>query len=523
MPQLNDVVWSQSGFEDLKKLFCKNNEFLRDAALLFFERSKLEQAFAEGLVKLAAKAKKICGENGTLKTSWEELAKQTEEEADIHRLVSTNLMEDIFKPLKLFADNQKEARKAAELVVDKAAKSYSEKHLKEVQSKKNAYLKSKESESLTTQAENSRDKTVSEKELLKLDQKCKKAEESVLKADDEYIARFIEAERAQLALDSSISSSVKLFEKIEDERIDYLKKTLLQYSSMLSETVPKYQQSYKQIEDCINRINKLEDMQLLCENHGTKRLPAEQSLFTCYEDDFTNTMNNIRRKMALESKVSKLARLLVAERNSIKGLSRLNSVYEDTPSYSTESVQQNIMLQFNQIKSMINLLEASIYRLNVSLSKVTQMPPPAHKLSSFIMDSKDKQGIGNSILCVPIDFGNNDNYEEENVYETAISHISVYDTLNRYESDDEDFDPDFDDVDSDVCDGQESQPHVQREKVICVADFDYTAAAVDELTIRRGDRISILVQHDDGWWKGESRGKQGLFPATYVHELKSKK
>ena len=53
----------------------------------------------------------------------------------------------------------------------------------------------------------------------------------------------------------------------------------------------------------------------------------------------------------------------------------------------------------------------------------------------------------------------------------------------------------------------------------CQADYEYIGQEHDELTINAGDIITIVQRHDDGWWKGELRGKQGLFPASYVHTL----
>lgn len=53
----------------------------------------------------------------------------------------------------------------------------------------------------------------------------------------------------------------------------------------------------------------------------------------------------------------------------------------------------------------------------------------------------------------------------------------------------------------------------------CQADYEYTATENDELTIKPGDVITVMIRHDDGWWKGELNGKVGLFPASYVHDL----
>ena len=53
----------------------------------------------------------------------------------------------------------------------------------------------------------------------------------------------------------------------------------------------------------------------------------------------------------------------------------------------------------------------------------------------------------------------------------------------------------------------------------CQADYDYVATENDELSIKVGDVVNIVLRHDDGWWRGELNGKTGLFPASYVHQL----
>uniref|UniRef100_A0A6I8NB41 mitogen-activated protein kinase kinase kinase n=1 Tax=Ornithorhynchus anatinus TaxID=9258 RepID=A0A6I8NB41_ORNAN len=54
------------------------------------------------------------------------------------------------------------------------------------------------------------------------------------------------------------------------------------------------------------------------------------------------------------------------------------------------------------------------------------------------------------------------------------------------------------------------------------AVFDYEAAAEEELTLRRGDRVEVLSQDcavsgDEGWWTGQlPGGRVGVFPSNYV-------
>ncbi|XP_042189117.1 CD2-associated protein isoform X1 [Callorhinchus milii] len=58
----------------------------------------------------------------------------------------------------------------------------------------------------------------------------------------------------------------------------------------------------------------------------------------------------------------------------------------------------------------------------------------------------------------------------------------------------------------------------QKVKEYCKALFSYEATNDDELNITEGDQILLIHKDtgDKGWWKGESNGKQGLFPDNFV-------
>lgn len=55
-------------------------------------------------------------------------------------------------------------------------------------------------------------------------------------------------------------------------------------------------------------------------------------------------------------------------------------------------------------------------------------------------------------------------------------------------------------------------------KEVCVALFPYEAVNSDELTLAEGDVVTILSREveDKGWWKGELKGKIGVFPDNFV-------
>lgn len=54
---------------------------------------------------------------------------------------------------------------------------------------------------------------------------------------------------------------------------------------------------------------------------------------------------------------------------------------------------------------------------------------------------------------------------------------------------------------------------------IVIAKYNYEAQQTDELTLVKGDKISVLEKSSDGWWRGRTpNGETGWFPSNYVQE-----
>ncbi|XP_034257226.1 SH3 domain-containing protein 19 isoform X1 [Pantherophis guttatus] len=51
----------------------------------------------------------------------------------------------------------------------------------------------------------------------------------------------------------------------------------------------------------------------------------------------------------------------------------------------------------------------------------------------------------------------------------------------------------------------------------CDALHDFTAETQEDLSFKKGDRILILEQLDSEWYRGRINGKEGIFPAVFVH------
>ncbi|XP_012234244.1 unconventional myosin-Ie-like [Linepithema humile] len=49
--------------------------------------------------------------------------------------------------------------------------------------------------------------------------------------------------------------------------------------------------------------------------------------------------------------------------------------------------------------------------------------------------------------------------------------------------------------------------------------YDYDPQDLDELSLREGDIVEVLKEHEGGWWHGRLKGKTGLFPSNYVEKI----
>lgn len=48
------------------------------------------------------------------------------------------------------------------------------------------------------------------------------------------------------------------------------------------------------------------------------------------------------------------------------------------------------------------------------------------------------------------------------------------------------------------------------------AQFDFNARSGRELSLRKGDLVTLRKQVSNDWWQGTVRGKDGLIPDKYI-------
>ncbi|XP_065178184.1 SH2/SH3 adapter protein NCK1-like [Sycon ciliatum] len=55
-------------------------------------------------------------------------------------------------------------------------------------------------------------------------------------------------------------------------------------------------------------------------------------------------------------------------------------------------------------------------------------------------------------------------------------------------------------------------------KVVAIVKYPYAATREDELTLNKGEQVTVIEKEGDGWWNGEVNGACGWFPSNYVEE-----
>ncbi|XP_039280905.1 uncharacterized protein LOC111059427 isoform X2 [Nilaparvata lugens] len=529
----------QNGFEELRRYIKQGEDFCKDLTSILQERSEAETQYAKTLSKLSAKLLKATKEAvGTVNQAWQKVAIEMETQSEAHRSLGNSLSEEVVKPLRQLIESQHRIRKSVETSVDKTGKSLAEWRSAESKSKKQSFQNARENEKMqdamleirlatpnntklsTSTLHLHSQKVVSDKENAKMESKRKKAEESVKKADVEYYTYCIRAERARLEWESAVTRGSQSFQTIEEERLQHLKDVAMCYLHHFKDIGPKLVQSAERLQEPIQQCDINHDMETVISLKGAGQTMPEQLLPDFYAEHITLAMNKERRRQALYKILQLIRQDLERERRGKQGVENLARALKQTPNFGTEDSQQNVTEKLHHMRSMLAYLEAARYKVQSSVCELEGQPKSNHPLSSHIQVTRDRQGFQQSILKLP-----------PWVRTESVDIVESPDWTDRGAADGNSVQPDsdFDEFSSqgsekDYQNSVLSQYHVPTQincnQNRCKALYHYAANLYDELNLTPGDVINIHEKQADGWWLGELNGTVGIFPATYVEEMK---
>ncbi|XP_076348830.1 nostrin-like isoform X2 [Tachypleus tridentatus] len=484
MALFKDTFKGPNGFEDLRKFIKQGGDFCKEIASILQERSDLESTYAKGLARLSAKLSKTSREvRGTVSDTWQEIAVLMERESELHRQFAVGLKEEAVKPLKTLVECQHKTKKLVESMVERSLKHLSEKRNEEQKLKKQHHAFAKENERIQDQMADSKvaqGRLVSEKDIVKIENKKRKSAESSMKVELDYYSSCLKAERARQQLETATYRAACHFQHLEEERLSHLQELTQKYISHLSTLGPRMVQA----------------------------------------EDFSIQMEKERRQELLERILNLLQQDLELEKKGKQGLEDMVRVFnEDHTPLVADGTQDHVSEKLQHIEALQLFLEATRYKIQCVLADLEGVVHPVSPLSITLHQYKDKQGAIQTLLKLPewpqlerrnssgswsscsdslgLDRGIADGVS---VIHEQLDSSSVYGSVQHSPS-------------------ELSQPSSTETLQYCRAIYTYQANLSDELTLHSGDIICLKRKSGDDWWEGELNGVVGLFPSTYVEEI----
>lgn len=135
-----------------------------------------------------------------------------------------------------------------------------------------------------------------EKDCAKLDNKRRKAEESVKRADVEYYTLCVRAERARIDWEISVLRGSTVFQSQEHQRLQSLKNYLTTYLKISNDMNPNLSTIVERLTPHVNACNVQKDLAVIKNIRRVSEGPSEQLLPDFYCEHTTLAMNRDRRK-----------------------------------------------------------------------------------------------------------------------------------------------------------------------------------------------------------------------------------
>lgn len=441
--RLKEKWEGQNGFEELRRYIKQGGDFGKELILILQERVESEQMYSKSLSKMATKLNKACRElPGSIADAWRGVATEMESRSEIHRQLSSSLVEELVKPLKTLIENHHKTRKSVENNVDKSARVLAEWRISEAKAKKNSHTAARENEKLQdgmldvriqkspsiALLHQGQNKVAAEKEIksaekdcAKLDNKRRKAEEAVKRADVEYYTLCVRAERARVDWEMSVLRGSSLLQNIETQRLASMKMFVTNYLRLTANMNPILDGLVQRLQPTIESCNVQKDLSVIKNIRRIAEGPSEQLLPDFYCEHTTLAMNRERRKHSLIKLLQLVKTDLERERRSRNGLKVISDSLNNADN-------QNITDKLYHIRSMLTYLEGARFKLHSALLELDHKPRTTHPLAQHIQITRDRTGLQQSILKVPLWLKNNDKVNSPD------SRDNEYDTINSEEN-----------------------------------------------------------------------------------------
>uniref|UniRef100_A0A158R4J4 SH3 domain-containing protein n=1 Tax=Syphacia muris TaxID=451379 RepID=A0A158R4J4_9BILA len=492
---LTDRFSTPSTFPQLKHLVQANNEILREIISVFDERATLDFAYSKTMHKLSARLHKITlNACGVIDQGWSCVAEQFDAHATIHSNLGSAIADDIVQPLRAIFNSQHQTIKATEQLVERELRKLTEKRTSAAKTKRQLHSCSRDLEKVDQLIDN--DKTSN----IKLSVKKRKLLDQVIKLEQAYIEETLAAEKERRSTDNVLRRGVERLETVERQRLAHCQTALGRLQRKIMQFGPNLSLMF---ERHMNALNGAVNAELL--DHIGSIIPtcsANHSVYLCdfHAENFGEVMGSDRRRWALE---------------------RVSATLHDEADKVKAEVSEPVSSDVSNF-TYAEFLEYLAFKVDESLKSIDGAQNQVHhRLSAYQQRTKDKMGLPQTILSIPLGerqmlaikppslptTSSTEDYEYEQIY----SDPSI--VQNRTPS-----------IDASTPITNSDRPDVHENSKICRVLYDFNATSNDELDVRAGDCVIVESHLSPDWLVGHvisdltdgSASKSGRFPASYV-------
>ncbi|XP_029937373.1 nostrin [Myripristis murdjan] len=525
------------------KRYSKNGEyFCKELMTVFQQRAELELTYSKGLQKLAGKlikASKGMTNNSTY-IAWCHVSDEMYSTADTHRALGNAFQQEAILELRQALDEHNKRKRPLDSVVEKTGKLVASNWSEQIKIKKKLVGITREHEALFNFVENNK-QICTEKEKQKMLNRLTKSAEAQTRVDEEYFNINMEGHQIRLKWENTLKNCFQIIQELEKQRIEILCNMLNRYSLHMSSFGQTLIHGHKQIEQAIQRVDMEKDMQTLVEETSitTEDNKAEFLMADYFEEDSKSLMGRDRRREAIKIKLQRLEDSIAKTKKDCEGIERLMKTYSENPSFSNQKNLEETEQLLDETTLKLDLLEATYYKLSISLSELEGKPRTFHRFTDSITKWKDKDCEHSVVqLTRPVkirktSFRSRQTLRASIIYKGPVQSVTKpsvepSDTADQVTASASNQEPAVVECDSTVNGAllpktDDKGPGETRAEWSsigkCKALYDFTSEQEDELNLKEGDLLDIYLKEDNGWWYGALDGQIGHFPSSYVEEL----
>uniref|UniRef100_A0A0R3S5W1 SH3 domain-containing protein n=1 Tax=Elaeophora elaphi TaxID=1147741 RepID=A0A0R3S5W1_9BILA len=446
--------------------------------------------------------------------AWSYVADQFDAQASIHNNLGSAITDDIVQPLRAIFNSQQRTIRATEQLANRELRFLTSKRDDLSKIKRLLHSSSRDLEKVEQLIDNDHVSNI------KLSVRKRKLLEQVMKQEQAYIEETIATERQRRVTDGVLRKGVEYLEVVEKQRLAHCQTALGRFQRKISQLGPNLNMMF---ERCMNALNDAvsvepnEQILVLAPICSTSH-----TIYLCdfHAENFAEVIGGQRRRWTLE---------------------RISAVLHEYLKRS--QLETNLTLPSSASIanfSYAEFLEYLIYKINGALKSIDgAQNREYHRLARFQQKLKDKMGLAQTVLTVPLDeFENGDKPSAPSLPTTS----SIEDETEPIVSDTREPLEQYAAPRSILCD--ESQHMQNTSSSTCTSNsetfkriyrvlYDFTATTEDELDVHAGDCVLVEGKIGNDWMigqiisnnqmtdgddsvKSQVNNKIGRFPTSYV-------